>query len=107
QLTACIIAGAMAAVAGVLLANQAEFVSPAYMTWQRSAELLVMVILGGLGTLHGPILGAIAFLLLEEVLSGLTQHWKLIFAPLLVLVVLEGRGGLAGLLARLGRTGDG
>jgi branched-chain amino acid transport system permease protein len=102
QLVAYIIAGAMCAVAGVLLANQAEFVSPAYMTWQRSAELLVMVILGGLGTLYGPILGAIAFLLLEEALSGLTEHWKLIFAPLLILVVLEGKGGLAGLMSRLG-----
>jgi branched-chain amino acid transport system permease protein len=71
------------------------------MTWQRSVELLAMVILGGLGTLYGPILGAIAFVLLEEALSGLTEHWKLIFAPLLVLVVLEGKGGLVGLVARL------
>jgi branched-chain amino acid transport system permease protein len=102
KLVACIISGSMCAVAGVLLANQTEFVSPAYMTWQRSGELLVMVILGGLGTLHGPILGAIAFLLLEEGLSSLTEHWKLIFAPLLMLVVLEGRGGLAGLFSRLG-----
>jgi branched-chain amino acid transport system permease protein len=101
QLAACIIAGAMCAVAGVLLANQTEFVSPAYMTWQRSVELLAMVILGGLGTLHGPILGAIVFVLLEEALSGLTEHWKLIFAPLLVLVVLEGKGGLVGLVTRL------
>ncbi len=107
QLVACIIAGAMCAVAGVLLANQAEFVSPAYMTWQRSAELLVMVILGGLGTLHGPILGALAFLLLEEALSSLTQHWKLIFAPILMLVVLEGKGGLVGLMARLRGRCDG
>jgi branched-chain amino acid transport system permease protein len=107
QLVACIISGAMCAVAGVLLANQTEFVSPAYMTWQRSVELLVMVILGGLGTLHGPILGAIAFLLLEEALSGLTEHWRLIFAPLLILVVLEGRGGLAGLISRLGGSRDG
>jgi branched-chain amino acid transport system permease protein len=101
QLAACVIAGAMCAVAGVLLANQTEFVSPAYMTWQRSVELLAMVILGGLGTLHGPILGAIVFVLLEEALSGLTEHWKLIFAPLLVLVVLEGKGGLVGLVTRL------
>jgi branched-chain amino acid transport system permease protein len=107
QLVACIVAGAMCAIAGVLLANQTEFVSPAYMTWQRSVELLVMVLLGGLGTLHGPILGAIAFLLLEEALSGLTEHWKLIFAPLLILVVLEGKGGLAGLIARLGGSRDG
>jgi branched-chain amino acid transport system permease protein len=101
QLVACVIAGAMCATAGVLLANQAEFVSPAFMTWQRSGELLVMVILGGIGSLWGAILGAVAFLLLEEVLSRLTEHWKLILGPLLVLVALGWRGGLAGGIMRL------
>jgi branched-chain amino acid transport system permease protein len=57
-----------------------------------------MVILGGLGSLHGAILGAAAYLLVEEWLSGLTEHWKMIFGPFLVLVVLAGRGGLADLL---------
>ncbi len=107
QLTACVIAGVMGAVAGVLLANQTGFVSPAYMSWQRSGELLIMVILGGIGTLHGAILGALAFLLIEEWLSGLTEHWKMIFGPLLVLVVLFGRGGIAGALQRLGGRSDG
>jgi branched-chain amino acid transport system permease protein len=101
QLAACVIAGAMGAVAGALLANQAEFVSPAYMTWQRSGELMVMVILGGIGTLWGAILGALAFLLLEEVLSRLTENWKLILGPLLVLVALSSRGGMAGAICRL------
>ena len=64
------IAGSICGLAGALLANQTEFVSPAYMTWQRSGELIVMVVLGGLGTLHGAIVGAAAFLLLEELLSG-------------------------------------
>ena len=81
---------------GFLLANATEFVSPAYMSWQRSGELIIMVILGGIGTLHGAIVGAAAFLLLEEWLSGLTEHWKVIFGPLLVLVVLFARGGLLG-----------
>ena len=103
QLTACAIAGAMCSTAGVLLANQVEFVSPAFMTWQRSGELLAMVILGGIGTLWGAILGAITFLLLEEVLSGLTEQWKLILGPFLILVALGGRGGLAGLYERLHR----
>ena len=58
--------------AGCLLANQSEFVSPAYMTWQRSGELIFMVVLGGLGTLHGAIIGAAAFLLLEEFLPEIT-----------------------------------
>lgn len=105
QLVAFLLSGVIGAIAGVLLANQAEFVSPAFMTWQRSGELLVMVILGGLGTLHGAILGALAFLLIEEWLSGLTEQWKLIFGPMLVLVVLAGKGGFMGLLARVSGRG--
>ncbi|RTL62983.1 MAG: branched-chain amino acid ABC transporter permease [Hyphomicrobiales bacterium] len=97
QLAACIIAGATCALAGVLLANQTGFVSPAYMTWQRSGELLVMVILGGIGSLWGAIIGALSFLLLEEVLSLITEQWKLILGPFLVLVALGGYGGIAGL----------
>jgi branched-chain amino acid transport system permease protein len=101
QLMAYVIAGALCGVAGALLANQTQFVSPAYMSWQRSGELIVMVIFGGMGSLHGAILGAAAFLLLEEWLSGLTEHWKMIFGPLLVLVVLFARGGLIGAIDRI------
>ena len=96
RLTAYVIAGSICGLAGFLLANQTEFVSPAYMHWQRSGELIVMVLLGGTGTLHGPILGAAAFLMLEETLSRLTEHWKAILGPLLVLVVLFAKGGIAG-----------
>lgn len=98
RLVAYVMAGALCGLAGALLANQTEFVSPAYMSWQRSGELIFMVVLGGLGSLHGAIIGALAFLLLEEWLSGLTEHWKMVFGPLLVLVVLFARGGLLGLL---------
>jgi branched-chain amino acid transport system permease protein len=70
------------------------------MTWQRSGELIFMVILGGLGSLHGAVLGAAAFLLLEEQLPGFTEHWKMIFGPLLILVVLFARGGIMGILHR-------
>ena len=101
QLVAYVIAGALGGLAGFLLANLTEFVSPAYMSWQRSGELIIMVILGGVGTLDGAILGAAAFLLAEEWLSGITEHWKVIFGPLLVLVVLFARGGLIGLAAGL------
>ena len=107
QLTACILAGMMCGVAGVLLANQANFVSPAYMTWQRSGDLLIMVLLGGAGTLIGPILGATVVLLAEEWLSGLTEQWKLIYGPLLVLSVLFARGGIVGMLERLRGTRHG
>jgi branched-chain amino acid transport system permease protein len=112
QLTAYAISGALGGLAGFLLANHTEFVSPAYMSWQRSGELIIMVLLGGLGRLHGAIIGAIVFLLIEEWLSGVTEHWKMIFGPFLVLVVLFARGGLIGawerIAARLrGRAYDG
>ncbi|TMJ00616.1 MAG: branched-chain amino acid ABC transporter permease, partial [Alphaproteobacteria bacterium] len=86
QLVAYVIAGMLGGLSGFLLANATEFVSPAYMSWQRSGELLIMVIFGGIGTFNGAIIGAAAFLLTEEWLSGITEHWKVIFGPLLVFV---------------------
>jgi branched-chain amino acid transport system permease protein len=96
RLAAYVIAGTMCGLAGFLLGNHAEFVSPAYMHWQRSGELIVIVLLGGTGTMYGPVLGAVAYVLLEETLSGLTEHWKVILGPILVLVVLFAKGGMAG-----------
>ncbi len=98
QLVACVVAGATAAVAGVLLANQSEFVSPAFMSWQRSGELLAMTILGGVKSLWGAMFGAIVYLTLEEALSLTTDQVHLFIGPLLVAVALYGRGGLAGAL---------
>src|SRR5262249_9237843 len=103
QLATYVMAGALAGLAGFLLANATEFVSPAYMSWQRSGELIVMVLLGGLGSLDGAIIGAAAYLLTAEWLSGFTEHWKVIFGPVLVLVVLFARGGLIGLARDLVR----
>ena len=105
QLVAYVIAGALGGLSGFLLGNATDFVSPAYMSWQRSGELLIMVILGGLGTLNGAIIGAAAFILSEEWLSGITEHWKAIFGPALVLVAVFARGGLLGVAARLRRIG--
>lgn len=102
QLAAYVIAGTICGLAGFLLAHQTEFIAPAFMTWQRSGELIVMVVLGGMGTLHGAIIGAAAFLILEEMLSRITQDWKLIFGPFLVLVALFARGGIMGFLRRWG-----
>ena len=93
RLVAYVIAGGFGGLAGFLFANATEFVSPAAIAWQRSGELLFMVILGGMGGLHGAILGAIAFVLLEE-----WVHSKLIIGPLMVLAALFLRGGIAGLL---------
>ncbi|MFP4125613.1 MAG: branched-chain amino acid ABC transporter permease [Alphaproteobacteria bacterium] len=101
RLGAYVLAGVVAGIAGFLTAVQAEFVSPAAMSWQRSGELIVMVVLGGMATRHGPLLGAVVFVGLEAWLATWFAHWKLLFGPLLVLVVLYGQGGLAALLAPL------
>jgi branched-chain amino acid transport system permease protein len=98
RLVAYVLAGMIAGLAGWLLANQTGFVSPAIMSWQRSGDLIFMVVLGGQGSLHGAILGAVAFLLAEDVLAHFTEHWRIVFGPLLVLAVLFARGGLIGLL---------
>jgi len=105
QLTAYVIAGMIAAVAGFLLANLSEFVSPAYVGWQRSGDLIFMIVLGGMGSLYGAILGAAAFTLLAEFLSGFTEYWGMIFGPVLIVVVLFARGGLASLGPNVGRSG--
>ncbi|MDQ4059563.1 MAG: branched-chain amino acid ABC transporter permease [Pseudomonadota bacterium] len=99
RLTCFVIAGALAGLAGALLANHTDFVSPAMMHWTRSGDLIVIVILGGLGSLLGPVLGALAFLAAEELLSGLTSYWQMIFGPLLLVLVLFAPGGIHGLLA--------
>lgn len=98
RLAGYVIAGAMGGVAGLLLANATEFVSPAMLSWQRSGELLFMVILGGVGPLWGAMLGALVFVGLETWLAEITPHWKMIFGPLLVVAVIALRGGIAGLV---------
>lgn len=103
KLLCFVIAGAAAGLAGALIANQVEYVSPGLMHWTRSAIILVMVLLGGSGTLYGPVLGAAAFLLLEEVLSIYTEHWMVYFGPVMILVVLFARHGLFGILAGKGK----
>ena len=103
QLVCFVISGTLCGLAGALLANNTDFISPAVMYWTRSGDLMVMVILGGMGTLFGPLIGAVAYLVLEEVLSQITEYWALIMGPLLLLVVLFGRGGIMGLLGRLNR----
>ena len=103
RLACFVISGTMCGLAGALLANNTDFVSPAVMFWTRSGDLMVMVILGGMGSLFGPVIGAIVYLVLEEFLSQLTEYWALIMGPLLLLIVLFGRGGIIGLLGRLSR----
>jgi|SRR5450631_1352745 branched-chain amino acid transport system permease protein len=101
QLVAYVVSGALGGLSGFLLANATDFVSPAYMSWQRSGDLLIMVIFGGMGRLYGAVIGALAYLLLEERLADYTEQWKVIVGPLLVVVVVFARGGLVGVAQKL------
>ena len=107
---ACYVMSAMlCSLAGMLLGNFSGFISPDMMSWARSGELIFMVLIGGVGTPFGPLIGTLAFVLLEEFLSAITVYWHLIFGVLLVLLVLYGKGGIHGLLKLLDarRGGDG
>lgn len=100
KLTVFVIAGMMTGLSGLLSANFEDFVSPDMMQWTFSGELIFMVVLGGMGTIMGPLGGAIIFLMLSEVLSNITEAWHLIFGPFLILVVLFARGGVEGFFAK-------
>jgi len=117
KLTCFVIAGILCGLSGVLLANHTNFISPALMHWTRSGDLIVMAVLGGMGSVFGPVIGAIALLSLEELLpiliGWLTQlftgreiaaareYWQLILGPMLLLIVLYARGGIDGLMMRV------
>jgi branched-chain amino acid transport system permease protein len=98
RITAYVISAVLCAISGFFLANLSGFVSPAMMTWAVSGELIVMVLLGGMGSVFGPLVGAFALLLSEEGLKLLTEHWPMILGPLIVLIVIYLKGGLWGLL---------
>jgi len=101
RLVCFVIAGMLCGLAGVLLANHTDFISPAMMHWTRSGDLIVMAVLGGMGTVLGPVLGAVTLLVLEEALSGITEYWQIVLGPIFLLVVLFARGGIDGVLAGL------
>lgn len=104
QIGAFALSGGIVAVAGALMANVDEVVSPGMGHWTVSGELLVIVILGGIGSLSGAVWGAVVLLGLEEGLKEITEHWPIILGPLLVVIVLFARGGIAGLLGRLDKA---
>ena len=97
RLAAFVIAGAMCGLSGALYANHTNYITPGLMSWQQSGDIMFMVILGGMATTSGPVIGAFALLLVEDLLSGWTQHWQVILGPLLVLSVIFFRRGLAGI----------
>lgn len=115
KLVCFVIAGVLCGLAGLLLANHTNFISPALMHWTRSGDLIVMAVLGGMGTVFGPVIGAVALLVLEEMLphiivfgsylvTGRTvaaagEYWQLVLGPLLLLIVLFARGGIEGMIS--------
>jgi branched-chain amino acid transport system permease protein len=98
RLAAYLIAAMIAGVSGLLLVQHAEFVSPSLAAWQRSGDLIVVIVLGGLGTRNGAILGAFFIVIVEEVLGSFIHEWRLIYGPLLVLMVIYAKGGISDLL---------
>ncbi len=108
RLAAFTLAGALGGLAGILLANDGAYISPAMMSWVKSGDLIVIVVLGGMGTLFGPIYGTVAFFALEELLpplldlgrEGWGEYWQIVFGPLLVLIALYAKGGIDSLLGR-------
>jgi len=116
KLACFVISGVLCGLAGVLLANHTSFISPALMHWTRSGDLIVMAVLGGMGSVFGPVIGAIALLVLEEALPHLIgfvthvftgkeiaaakEYWQLILGPMMLLIVLYARGGIDSLLGR-------
>jgi branched-chain amino acid transport system permease protein len=112
KLAAYVISAQVCTLAGFFLANFTKFASPSYMQWSVSGELIVIVVLGGMGTLFGPIVGAIVFLLLEEILQGwkpglvppveelVNKHWQLVIGVFVILVVLYAKQGIYGYLVQ-------
>ncbi len=119
RLVCFVVAGAICGLAGALLANFTNFISPAMMHWTRSGDLIVMVVLGGMGSVFGPTVGAVALLVLEETLPFLigklgfplfgesaaraAEYWQIVLGPMLLAIALFARGGIVGLLTRTGR----
>ncbi len=106
RLVCYVISAMICSLAGVLLGNFTSFISPDMIGWARSGELIFMVIIGGVGSLFGPLVGTIVFVLLEEILSAITIYWHLIFGTLLVALVLFGKGGIHGWLTHRDRKGS-
>ncbi|CAM5782265.1 branched-chain amino acid ABC transporter permease [Ottowia pentelensis] len=102
QLSAFVLLALICTVAGVLQANLTAFVAPSYLSWRASGELILMAVLGGIGSVFGPLVGAAVLLVLEELLSGMTQHWMAILGPLILLVALVSQRGLWGAIRRWG-----
>jgi branched-chain amino acid transport system permease protein len=104
KLASFAIAGALAGLAGYLSALQFGFVNPELLSWHQSGNVLLMLILGGLGSLYGAVVGAFAFVALQEIFSSVTTHWQLLLGGAIILLVIFLPGGLASVMNRFQRT---
>lgn len=105
KLVAFVLSGMITGLAGAMMADLTRFVSPAMMAWTMSGELIVIIILGGVGRLFGPVVGAAILVGFEVFFGGLTEHWKLWLGLVLLAAVLFARGGVIGLIAGRERHG--
>ena len=104
KLASFTLAGAIAGLAGYLSALQFGFVNPELLSWHQSGNVLLMLILGGLGSLYGAVVGAFAFVALAEIFQSLTRHWQLLLGGAIILLVIFLPGGLASVAGRFRRT---
>lgn len=103
KLVSFVIAGTLAGLAGFLEGMHTNFITPSYLGWHESGNILVVVILGGLGTLYGSIIGAVALVMLEDFLPEITEHWKILLGTIIVCVVLFLPNGISSLSRKIFR----
>lgn len=101
KLVSFVIAGTLAGLAGFLEGAHSGYVNPSYMSWHESGIAIAIVVLGGMGTLYGPIVGAFIIVLLQDFLPSLTEHWQLLFGGIIISVVLFLPHGATSLLSRI------
>ena len=100
QLFAFVVSGAITGLAGALFADLNRFVSPNMFSWQLSGEFIVFIIIGGVGRLFGPVIGALVFVGLEHFLGGISDFWHIYLGIILLLIVLFSKSGVIGLIAK-------
>lgn len=99
RLVAFVISGAITGLAGALFADLNRFISPTMFSWHTSGEIMIFVIIGGVGRLFGPVIGAALFILLEHLLGGISDYWQIYLGGLLLIIVLYARGGVIGAIS--------
>jgi branched-chain amino acid transport system permease protein len=104
KLASFTLAGTLAGLAGYLSALQFGFVNPELLSWHQSGNVLLMLILGGVGSLYGAVVGAFAFVVLAEVFQAMTRHWQLLLGTAIIVLVIFLPGGLASIAGRFRRT---